>query len=132
MEQILLRKAIKQKVQRNKRVLFSERKVHAFRGVSAAQADPRRRCAPHCSLCVPPPPHRSTLHRRCAPSPPADRASAAAAAAAAAARGPCPGCPALGTPYVTAAATPVAELTPQPSRHQPLPPAALPGTSTPH
>jgi hypothetical protein len=55
-----------------------------------------------------------------------------AAHASAVDRGPCPGYRAPGTPYVTAAATPVAALISQPSGNQPLPPAALPGTSNPH
>jgi hypothetical protein len=57
---------------------------------------------------------------------------AAHVSTAAAARGPWPGYPAPDTTYVTAAAAPVAALIPQPSRHQPLPPATLPDTSTPH
>jgi hypothetical protein len=51
---------------------------------------------------------------------------------AAAARGSFPGYPTLGTTYATAAAAPVAAPIPRPSRHQPLPPATLPGTSAPH
>jgi hypothetical protein len=54
------------------------------------------------------------------------------ARAATAIRGPCPECPAPGTSYVAAAAALVAALIPRPSRHQLLPPDALPGTSTPH
>jgi hypothetical protein len=91
---------------------------------------------------------RAACRRRCAAPPPAYANAATAAAAAAtlfplspaahtsavptAARGPYPGYLAHGTTYVATAAAPVAALTPQPSRHQPLPPDTLPGTSTPH
>jgi hypothetical protein len=94
------------------------------------RADPRRRCAPRCSLRVPPtPPPHSTSRRRqpvspTSPGPPSGTPAAAA-------RGSSSGYPALGTTYVAAAATPVAALIPQPSRHQTLPPDTLPGMSTP-
>jgi hypothetical protein len=95
-------------------------------------------CAlPPPSLCSPFPPKPARVPPAHAPdSPPPGTCTAVAAAffplspaahvsvAAATARDPCPG-----TTYVAA---PVTTLTPQPSKHQPLPPDTLPGTSTLH
>jgi hypothetical protein len=74
--------------------------------------------------CFRPPQQQATAANPC----PRLRPLPGTCAAAATARGSSPGYPTPGTTYVAAAAAPVAASIPRPTRHQPLPPATLPGT----
>jgi hypothetical protein len=114
------------KDRRIERKMFS--RPRAVRGKTSPSTSNSRHCQPVPSASLAPRYIRCRHRRFCFLLSPADHASATAAAA----HGPCPGYPALGRTYGAATATPVAAPIPRPSRHQPLPPAALPGTSTPH